>query len=147
MRIRPALLTDAKEIDALVQRAYGHYVERIGRRPGPMDEDYEQKVADGLVSVADEEGEIVGLIVLVPEADQLLVENVAVTPERQGEGVGSELLAFAEVVAREAGRPVVRLYTHALMTENLAFYPSLGYEETHRRTDNGFERVFFAKQL
>jgi hypothetical protein len=33
------------------------------------------------------------------------------------------------------------------MTENLAFYPRLGYEEVDRRTDGGFERVFFVKRL
>jgi hypothetical protein len=33
------------------------------------------------------------------------------------------------------------------MTENLALYPRLGYIEAERCTDNGFERVFFAKRL
>jgi ribosomal protein S18 acetylase RimI-like enzyme len=147
MQIRPAVPAEAKAVDALVQRAYGHYVDRIGRRPGPMDVDYEQKVAQGRVSVTDAAGEIVGLIVLIQEPDHLLVENVAVAPERQGEGIGRTLLAFAEDAAREAGTPTLRLYTHAAMTENLAFYPTLGYRETERRTDNGFERVFFEKHL
>jgi ribosomal protein S18 acetylase RimI-like enzyme len=147
MQIRPAVPGEAHDVSALVQRAYGHYVARIGRRPGPMDDDYAEKVARGLVSVADEAGEIVGLIVLLRQPGHLLVENVAVAPERQGEGVGRDLLAFAEAVAREAGTPVLRLYTHAAMTENLALYPRLGYEQTDRRTDNGFERVFFVKRL
>lgn len=33
------------------------------------------------------------------------------------------------------------------MKENLALYPRLGYEQVDRRTDNGFEGVFFAKHL
>jgi len=57
------------------------------------------------------------------------------------------LLAFAETSAREAGISTLRLYTNAAMTENLAFYPRLGYTETGRRTDSGFGRVFFAKHL
>jgi ribosomal protein S18 acetylase RimI-like enzyme len=147
MRIRPAVPGEAQDIRELVQRAYAHYVKRIGRRPGPMDEDYAEKVARNLVSVADDAGDMVGLIVLVREPDHLLVENVAVAPERQGEGIGRFLLAFAEDAARAAGTPVLLLYTHAAMTENLALYPSLGYEQTDRRTDNGFERVFFVKRL
>ncbi|HEY6549914.1 MAG TPA: GNAT family N-acetyltransferase [Solirubrobacterales bacterium] len=147
MQIRPAVPGDAQDIHELVQRAYAHYVERIGRRPGPMDEDYAEKVARNLVSVAGEAGDIVGLIVLIREPRSLLVENVAVAPERQGEGIGAALLAFAEATAREAGTPTLRLYTHAAMTENLALYPRLGYEQTDRRTDNGFERVFFVKHL
>lgn len=147
MQIRPAVPGEAQDVHELVQRAYEHYVERIGRRPGPMEEDYAEKVAQGLVFVADEAGEVVGLVVLVREPDHLLVENVAVVPERQGEGIGRALLAFAEDVAREAGTPTLRLYTHAAMTENLALYPRLGYEQVDRRTDDGFERVFFVKHL
>jgi ribosomal protein S18 acetylase RimI-like enzyme len=147
MRIRSAVPAEAEAIHELVKRAYAHYVDRIGGRPGPMDTDYAEKVAGGHVSVADDAGEVVGLVVLVREPGHLLVENVAVAPERQGEGIGRALLAFAEAVAREAGIATLRLYTHVAMTENLALYPRLGYEETHRRTDNGFERVFFAKHL
>lgn len=87
------------------------------------------------------------MIVLVEEPDCLLVENVAVEPKRQSEGVGRALLAYAEDVARGAGLPALRLYTHVTMTENRAFYPRLGYEETGRHADEGFERVLFRKCL
>lgn len=147
MQIRPATPEDATAVSELVQRAYAQYVDRIGRRPGPMDEDYREKVAEGKVSVAVEADEIVGLIVLAEEPDHLLVENVAVAPERQSQGLGRALLAFAEEVATEANLATLRLYTHALMTENLAIYPHLGYAAIDRRTDNGFERVFFSKRL
>jgi GNAT superfamily N-acetyltransferase len=147
MEIRLAEPDEAEAIHGLVQRAYGHYVKRVGGRPGPMDTDYAEKVAQGQISVAEDTGAIVGLIVLVPEPDHLLVENVAVEPGRQGEGIGRALLAFAEDVAREAGTPTLRLYTHIKMTENRALYSRLGYEETHRQIDDGFERVFFGKQL
>jgi hypothetical protein len=33
------------------------------------------------------------------------------------------------------------------MTENLAYYPPLGYRETDRRAEGGYERVFFAKHV
>jgi ribosomal protein S18 acetylase RimI-like enzyme len=145
--IRPAEEADVPAVHDLVQRAYSPYVSRIGRPPGPMTQDYEVKVAAGHVSVVDDAGSVVGLIVLVEEADHLLVENVAVDPGRQGEGIGRALLAFAEGYAHEAGLSTLRLYTHALMTENLALYPRLGYEEVDRRTDHGFERVFFVKHL
>ena len=112
-----------------------------------MDHDYGEKVAKGYAFVAEEAGSVVGLVVLVPASDHLLVENVAVDPSRQGEGIGRALLAFAEAAARDAGVSTLQLYTNAAMTENLAFYPRLGYEEVGRRTDAGFERVFFSKRL
>ena len=33
------------------------------------------------------------------------------------------------------------------MTENLDFYPRLGYLETHRISEDGFDRVYFEKDL
>jgi N-acetylglutamate synthase-like GNAT family acetyltransferase len=147
MRIRTAGSADVAAIHDLVQRAYALYVPRIGLRPAPMDHDYAEKVGYGYASVAEEEGAIVGILVLIPKTDHLLVENVAVEPDRQGEGIGRELLAFAEVSAHDAGFSELRLYTNAAMTENLNFYPRLGYVETGRGGEDGFERAFFSKHL
>jgi ribosomal protein S18 acetylase RimI-like enzyme len=145
--IRAANAADLAAIESIVDRAYGVYVERIGMRPGPMDADHAEKVRRGLVHVAEDEGEVVGLIVLVERPDHLLVENVAVAPARQGEGIGRAMLDRAEVAAREAGLDEIRLFTHSKMTENRAFYGRLGYRETGRRDDEGFDRVFLVRSL
>jgi ribosomal protein S18 acetylase RimI-like enzyme len=146
MRIRPANFSDVDAIGGLVQRAYGPYVARIGLRPAPMDADYREKVnqADVFVAV---DTEIVGVVVLIAMPDHVLIENVAVEADRRGEGIGKALLAFAEAHATKAGKPMLRLYTNAAMTENLALYSRLGYHEVGRRTENGFERVFLSKGL
>lgn len=146
MRIRPALPSDSATVATIVERAYSVYVERIGMRPGPMEDDYEEKVRGGTVSVSEDES-VAGLIVLVPHSGHLLVENVAVDPQRQGEGIGRMLLAYAEDVARANDLDTLRLYTHALMTENQALYAHLGYREDERRREDGFERVFLSKRL
>jgi ribosomal protein S18 acetylase RimI-like enzyme len=147
--IRPADATDLAAIESIVERAYGVYVERIGMRPGPMDDDYEEQVRRGLVHVAEDGdgGKIAGLIVLVEGGDRIVIENVAVDPDRQGEGIGGSLLGFAEETARAGGIDTVTLYTHEKMSENLALYARLGYEETERRAEQGFSRVFMAKRL
>lgn len=119
-KVRLAIAADVEAIAGIVERAYGVYVERIGMRPGPMDADYAEKVRSGLVFVAEEDGEVVGLIVLVEMPGRLLIENVAVDPARQGEGIGGRLLAFAEEAARAAGIDTLTLFTHEKMTENLA---------------------------
>lgn len=146
MRIRRAEPADAPAVHDLTQRAYAHYVERIGGRPGPMDDDHAEQVRQGQVHVA-EDGEIAGILVLVREPDHLLIANVAVDPGRQRQGIGRRLLDFAESRAREEGMPELRLYTHVRMTENIALYARLGYVETHRRSEHGFERVFMTKPL
>ena len=147
MPIRTATAADVGAIEEIVERAYGGYVERIGMRPGPMDADHGGQVRRGIVSVAEDDGAVAGLIVLVEMPDHILVENVAVDPERQGEGVGRGLLAFAEQRARAAGLGEVRLYTHVKMTENRALYARLGYREVERRSERGFARVFLHKNL
>jgi N-acetylglutamate synthase-like GNAT family acetyltransferase len=147
LEIRSATSADVDEIRQLVREAYAVYVERIGREPAPMGADYEALVADGAVSVAGDEDRIVGVLVLRPQRDSLLLENVAVAPAEQGRGIGRALIAFAEQRAGELGLAKVALYTNAQMTENLSLYPALGYLEVDRRRDGGFERVFFEKAI
>lgn len=146
-RIRRAVATDLAGIREIVERAYGPYVQRVGRRPAPMDDDYARKLRSAEVFVAEADDRIRGVIVLLEHDDHLFVENVAVDPEYQGAGIGRALLAYAERFAADHDLPELRLYTNALMTENLAYYPRLGYREVARRREAGFNRVFFAKLL
>jgi ribosomal protein S18 acetylase RimI-like enzyme len=146
MVVRRADPSEAPLLRELVERAYAIYIERIGRRPAPMDDDYDAKIRRGEVFVADDGG-VAGLIVLVERPDHLLVENVAVEPARQGAGVGRRLLAHAESHAAARGLRELRLYTNEAMTENLAFYPRLGYRQVGRRVEEGFRRVYYTKSL
>jgi hypothetical protein len=41
----------------------------------------------------------------------------------------------------------IRLYTHQTMVENQRLYASIGYQETGRGTEAGYDRVFMRKQL
>ena len=147
VRIRPAAPAAVAAVAELVERASEGYVEEIGGRPAPMDADYAETVRNGALFGAEDGDAIAGAIVLVDEGDHLEIENVAVAPSRQGAGVGRALLAFAEDDARERGLGEIRLFTHVLMTRNQRIYGLLGYSEVERRTDNGFERVFYSKRL
>jgi N-acetylglutamate synthase-like GNAT family acetyltransferase len=145
--IRSAQAADVPAIRRLVRAAYALYVPRLGREPAPVGADYEALVADGAVTVAVDGGVIVGVLVLRPQPTSLLLENVAVAPAAQGRGIGRSLIAFAEQRSRELGLATVSLYTNARMTENLSFYPGLGYVEVDRRREHGFDRVFFEKRM
>ena len=147
MKLRPASAADAPRLTELVQAAYGHYVERMGRPPGPMTEDYAALVRDGLVTVAERSGEIAGLVVLDTGDEGFTVENVAVDPAHQGTGVGRALLEYAEDEARGRGSDSVALYTHETMTENLALYRRIGYVEYDRRPIDVGHVVYLRKPL
>lgn len=110
-----------------------------------MTADYEALIGRREVWVASEDDTLAGVLVLRAGPDSVLLENVAVTPAKQGRGVGQALLAFAEQHARDLGLHEIVLYTNELMTENLRLYPRLGYVETDRRVEDGYSRVYFRK--
>jgi ribosomal protein S18 acetylase RimI-like enzyme len=147
LELRPATAGDVAAVCRLVRDAYALYVPRIGREPAPMTADYDTLVAEGAVTVAVEAGAIVGVLVMRPQPNSLFLENVAVVPGEQGRGIGRTLVAFGERRASALGLEKVTLYTNAQMTENLSFYPALGYVEVARRSEHGFDRVFFEKSL
>lgn len=144
--IRLAAPSDLEQVETIVRAAYSGYIPRIGREPGPMLDDYASLIDQRRVHVL-EDGGFVGVLVLVPEAATMLVDNIAVAPSTQGRGYGRLLLDFAEQEARRQGFQTIRLYTHALMTENLTLYFRLGYVETHRGEEKGFSRVYMSKPL
>jgi ribosomal protein S18 acetylase RimI-like enzyme len=145
--VRPARPADVPAIERIVHDAYLHYVERIGRPPAPMSVDYEQTVRSGSTWVASVDQEVAGVLVLVAAPSHLLIENVAVDPDRQRAGIGTALLHHAELEARRQALTELRLYTNEAMTENLAYYPRRGYQQTHREDDAGFTRVYFSRAV
>jgi ribosomal protein S18 acetylase RimI-like enzyme len=146
--IRRARPEDQAAVETIVHAAYAVYVERIGKPPGPMLDDYRRLIADGAVSVFEmPDGAIAAIIVLLAKADHLLLDNVAVSPDRQGHGLGRRLIGFAESEARRLCYREVRLYTHEMMTENIALYARLGFEETGRRREAGYDRVYMRRYV
>jgi len=145
--IRLARVEDTPTVAAIVHAAYVGYQTSIGTTPGPMLDDYDDLVSRGLVHVLEEGGDILGLVVLIPEEHTMLLDNVAVRPEAQGRKLGSRLIAFAEQQARAAGYGSIRLYTQELMIENRARYAHLGFVETHRGEEKGLKRVYMTKML
>ena len=146
-RTRPATAADVPAIAEIVEQAYRHYISRIGKPPGPMLDDYAARVSEGAVWVLEERAVIAAIIVLLPTPNYLLLDNIAVSPTRQRLGLGSRLLAFAEDEALRRGYREIRLYTHQTMVENQRLYASIGYEETGRGSEAGYDRVFMRKRL
>lgn len=125
--LRTAVPADAAAIRDLTRDAYAKWVPVIGREPKPMGADYEAAVRDhrfDLLYVADE---LAALIETLDEGDGLLIENVAVSPDHQGRGLGRRLLAHAETIATGLGHGRVRLYTNQRFEANVALYLRVGY--------------------
>jgi GNAT superfamily N-acetyltransferase len=146
-RVRAARHADVPAIEAVVAEAFAPFVARTGIRPAPLGTDRPTVISALGASVAVRDDRIVGVLVLRPHPDHVLVETLAVAPEEQGRGIGSTLLDRAEPVAIESGSNTVRLYTNAAMTEALAYSPRRGFRETGRYTEHDFSRVLFEKRL
>lgn len=143
--IRQAVSGDCDGVTECVNEAYKKYIGRIGRKPAPMLADYLDLIRAGDVYVMIAGARILGVVVLRAENDFLFIENVAVHPLYQGRGLGKRLMGFAEDYAKNCKFHEIRLYTNELMVENMEFYRLLGFEETDRRVDGGYRRVFMRK--
>lgn len=145
--IRIARTDDVARIREIARAAYARYVPRIGREPAPMVADYDADVCAGRIVVLEVERNVIGYLVAWPEDDAYFIENIAIEPQLRGKGWGRSLMDHA---ARQAARlclPALQLYTNAAMTENLAMYAHLGFIETHRVMEDGFNRIYMRLNL
>ncbi len=152
MLIAQATKADCRDLQRCARLAYQQYVQAIGREPAPMRADFVSLLDRGVVDVARIDDELVGFIVLfktvLNDSDAcLFVENIAVIPEMAGRNIGTRLMQHAQSVAIAQSLPCIRLYTNVKMTRNLDWYPKLGFVETSRVEEDGFNRVYFEKQL
>ncbi len=146
--IRSATAGDAGKIVSIAQEAYAMYVPRMGKKPFPMLDDYGAHIRDGHAAVLEVGGEVQGFVILLPEGSgTLLLDNVAVSPACQGRGYGRMLIGYAVDAARARGCERIILYTNVAMTENQALYPHLGFAESHRICEKGYQRIYYAKDL
>ncbi|WP_380052888.1 GNAT family N-acetyltransferase [Falsihalocynthiibacter sp. SS001] len=148
LQIRAATSADVNFTRVCAEQAYAPYIASIGKRPAPLDADYAALISRGTVYIAQTaSGAPLGFIVCFPRDGQMHVENIAVLPAAAGQGVGRQLFSFCERAARKYGLSTLDLYTNVKMTDNLSLYPYLGFHEVGRRTEDGFERVYFEKHL
>ena len=147
LRFRRAVAADAPAVTALSQTAYQKFVERIGRLPQPLTAEYAEVIRTDETWVAEDNGSVVGVLVLKPHSDHLLIWSVAVAPELQRSGIGRRLLALAEREALRSGVPEMRLYTNEKMTENIALYERHGYAVARREVREDRIIIHMSKKL
>jgi ribosomal protein S18 acetylase RimI-like enzyme len=146
-RIRNAAADDVARIGVIARAAYALYVPRIGREPAPMAADFEAEVAANRVVVIEAAGSVRGYMIAWPEPDAYFIDNIAVDPQSQGDGLGRRLIDHAVAQAEKLKLPALRLYTNVLMTENQSMYAHIGFVETHRVVEKGFHRVYMRWSL
>ncbi|CEI61318.1 hypothetical protein FVEN_g5962 [Fusarium venenatum] len=152
LSIQRAEIDDIPNIQSIIHEAYEKYIPRMNKPPAPMTTDYKSLLASpghSIFVLRPINKEMVGALILyhADDADEVQIDNVVVDSKAQGRGYGKVLMRYAEDFAKGRGRDALILYTNVVMVENLALYPKLGFTETGRRTEQGFERVYFRKEL
>ncbi|KAJ6120465.1 hypothetical protein N7523_004745 [Penicillium sp. IBT 18751x] len=148
--ITNATLGDIPVIEQMIHAAYSKYIERIGKPPAPMTADYRELMQTHEIFLLQKpDRKIMGSIMLRsdPPSNSIEINNLVVDPLTQGRGYGRILVGYAENIARARGHSSLTLYTNVKMYENLGLYVKLGFTETERRVEDGFDRVYFRKQL
>ena len=130
--LRRGTLADSATIRDLTRLAYAKWIPLIGREPKPMTVNYDRAVIDNLIDLYEIDGEAVALVEVIPHAQHLLIENIAVRPDHQGKKIGEMLLSHAETIARSLHLAELRLYTNAAFISNIEFYTRRGFQEFHR---------------
>jgi GNAT superfamily N-acetyltransferase len=112
-------VADAPVVHEITDLAYARYVPLLGRKPQPMTADHQAMIAEHEVWLLVDDVAPIGVLELVNEPGCTLIYSVAVRPEHHGQGLGRMLLDWAEgQTAWRRPRPI-RLYTNALMVDNL----------------------------
>lgn len=127
LRIGRAGPADADAVRRLTRDAYAQWIPVIGREPLPMQADYENAVREHEIDLLYADDRLVALIEVFRMPDHLFIENIAVSPEHQGRGLGRHLLRHAEAKARIAGLTMLRLLTNQAFASNVRLYRAVGF--------------------
>jgi GNAT superfamily N-acetyltransferase len=133
MTLRVATSRDARALAALISLAYR--VEdffKLGDRTDEADVLARMQKAAFLV-LEDDDGALAGTVYVDVRGNVGYFGMLSIDPARQGQGLGSRLIAAAEAHCRDAGCATMEIEVVNLRTELPPFYERFGYSETATR--------------
>lgn len=105
------------------------------------------QIRAGEIYVVTKSGRVLGYVSFATNCEHLFIGAIAVLPAHQRQGVGSCLLAFAELAAVDRELDFVSLYSDGMIAANTRFYVHRGYRETDRCDGPGFLRIYYSKDV
>ena len=145
--IRSAQIGDAGRIAEIAKLAYQQYLPLMNKAPAPMDANYTRHILEDAVFVMSIDDRLAGYAVIIrAEDDGYWLDNIAIDPEFAGRGFGRLFIAWIENWL-SARTDTYQLYTNIVMTKNIDWYEKLGFQQTSQKIENGYQRVYFSKNL
>lgn len=157
--ISKATIEDVRQIESMVDAAFSKYIDRIGKPPAPMTADYGHIITSQDAFVLRDSYvnglKVVGFVSLslLPDSNSdsktasVNIDVLVVDALAQGRGHGRTLMDHAENEARRRGISCLTVSTNVKMYENIGLYTKMGFVEVGRHTEEGFDRVFFRREL
>ncbi|MDR2296645.1 MAG: GNAT family N-acetyltransferase [Clostridiales Family XIII bacterium] len=148
MDIRAATSIDVPSIDACVTEAFKDYIPLIGKKPAPMLADYGAIIEKHFAFVAVADGLVAGVLTICDTRDDFMwMDVLAVFKKYRGLGIGKKLIEYAESFIAGKGKSECRIYTNVKFEKTIAVYRHLGYVEYQRMHEDGYDRMFFRKNV
>ena len=138
MSISCAIPADISALTLLVNSAYrgeGGWTHESHLLSGPRTNDtgIDELMRDTqsmILKYTDEQEVLVGCVYLQKQGSKLYLGLLSVSPERQGKGVGQDLLNSAVAYAREEGCTSIRITVISARHELIEWYERHGYKRT-----------------
>ena len=140
------------EIRALYFKSMSYIGDRMGiETPADAFSDLEKFTETRNLYIAKEDDVIIAALAMHEVDNGLYIDYLAILPDHQNQGLGTKMLAEAELIAESRELPYLRLHTPEVMEELLAFYTARGFNETRRAPPphgrDEILRVYFEKEI
>lgn len=130
-QVRMAVPEDAAQIASALRKSFieyeSLYTAEAFAATVSTPEQILERMREGPVWVAVENGTIVGTVAAVPRADSLYVRGMAVDPALRGRGTGRALLERVEEFATQNGFERLRLSTTPFLLSAIRLYEKHGF--------------------
>ncbi|MEL6375033.1 MAG: GNAT family N-acetyltransferase [Pseudomonadota bacterium] len=138
---------DLEAITALQHAAYAANRDVLGLEPLPLLADYDEIMETHEVWLIEHEAAVIGVLILEPRAQDMLIWSIATAPDAQRRGIGKLMLDAAEMRAQQFGLRTMRLYTGAPLKQQIAWYEANGYQFEREEALTDRTLVHFVKPL
>ena len=145
--IRRGAAGDVDLIRSFTRAAYAKWIPLIGREPLPMAADYETALRQHRFDLFYKDGVLAALIETITRDDHLHIQNLCVSPKFQRLGLGSQLLNYAQEMAKQKNLPALRLDTNKNFTGNVDLYLRHGFSIAWEKPVDGGVHVHMVKHM
>jgi ribosomal protein S18 acetylase RimI-like enzyme len=83
----------------------------------------------------DDGDQLIGAATMRWDGDECEIQELAIAPERQGQGLGKQLIEFLVAEAEQRGKQRMVVGTANASISNIAFYQKAGFRMDHVRQD------------